>query len=93
MIYFSQEKTRNLRHASQFLVDTIHSVFNGGKSGSYLGPKIWNKYPLKLKVLTPLLVLKKKLENGNLRIAPVEFAKSKYQIWVLFKVLFENTFW
>ena len=29
-----------LRHASQFLVDPIHSVFNGIESASYLGPKI-----------------------------------------------------
>ena len=69
----------NLRHTSQFLVDPIHSVFNGSESASYLGPKIW-EHPSKLKILTPLLVLKKKLENGNLRIAPVEFAKFSYPI-------------
>ena len=49
-------------------------------------PKFENKYPLKLKILSPLLVLKKKLENGNLRIASVDFAKFTYPIWILFKV-------
>ena len=36
-------------------------------------PKFGNKYPSKLKIFIPLLVLEKKLENGNMRIAPVEF--------------------
>ena len=43
-------------------------------------PKFGNKYPSKLKKLLPLLVLKKKSENGNLRIAPVEFAKFTYPV-------------
>ena len=30
----------NLRGTSQFLVDSIHCVFNGSESASYLGPKI-----------------------------------------------------
>ena len=73
-IFKLRENTHyNLRHSSQFLVDPVHSVFNVSESASCLGPKIWNKYPSKLKILTPLLVLKEKLENGNLRIAPVEF--------------------
>ena len=42
--------------------------------------KFGNKYPSKLKMLTPLLGLKKKLGNGNLRIAPLEFAKFAYPI-------------
>ena len=49
-------------------------------------PKFENKYPSKLKILTSSLSLKKKLENGNLRIVPVEFAKFTYPIYVLFKV-------
>ena len=28
----------NLRHTSQFSADTIHSVYNGTESASYLGP-------------------------------------------------------
>ena len=43
-------------------------------------PKFWKKYPSKLKILSPLLVLKKKLENENLRIAPVEFTEFSYPI-------------
>ena len=42
--------------------------------------KFENKYPSKLKILTPLLSLRKKLENGKLRIAPLESAKFTYPI-------------
>ena len=41
-IFKLRENTHyNLRGTSQFLVDPIHSVFNGSESASYLGPKIW----------------------------------------------------
>ena len=33
----------HLRYNTQFLVDLIHSVFNGSESASYLGPKIWEQ--------------------------------------------------
>ena len=40
-IFKLRENTHyNLRGTSQFLVDPIHSVFNGSESASYLGPKI-----------------------------------------------------
>ena len=67
-------------------------MFNGSESASHLRPKIWEQIPLEIKILTPLLVLKKKLENGNMRIASVEFAKFTYQIYVLFKVYSEIPF-
>ena len=35
-----EETHYNLRHTTQFLVDPLHSVFNGSESASYLGPKI-----------------------------------------------------
>ena len=54
--------------------------------------KFENKYPSKLKILTPLLSLRKKLENGKLRIAPLESAKFTYPIQVLFKVYSEIPF-
>ena len=40
-IFKLRENTHyDLRHTSQFLIDPIHSVFNGSESASYLGPKI-----------------------------------------------------
>ena len=35
----------NLSHASQFIGNTIHSVYNCIESVSHLGPKIWNQIP------------------------------------------------
>ena len=49
-IFKLRENTHyNLRHTPQFLVDPIHSVFNGGESASYLGPQIWEQIPFKIK--------------------------------------------
>ena len=31
---------KNLRHTSEFSIDPVH-VYNGTKSASFLGPKIW----------------------------------------------------
>ena len=42
----------HLRYTTQFLGDPIRSVFNGSESVSYLDPKIWQKYLLKLKMKT-----------------------------------------
>ena len=76
-IFKLRENTHcNLRHTLQVLLDPIHSVFKGSAPGLYLRSKIWEQ----LKILTLLLVLKKKLENGNLRIATVEYAKFTYPI-------------
>ena len=40
----SNNTNYNLRYPSTFLTESIHSVFNGSKSASYLGPKFGNKY-------------------------------------------------
>ena len=55
----------HLRHTTQFLVDPIHRVFNGSKSASYLGRKIWEQIPIEIKKKTLSSGLKKKLRNGN----------------------------
>ena len=39
----------HLRYTKQFLVDSIHSVFNGSESDSYLDPKIWEQMPTEIK--------------------------------------------
>ena len=50
----------NLRHTSQFSTDPIHSVYNGTKSASYLGPKIWEHIPAEIKNKESLIALKEK---------------------------------
>ena len=41
----------NLWHTSHFSTDTIHSVYNGTESASYLdlGPKIWEQISAEIK--------------------------------------------
>ena len=59
-IFQLRENTHyNLGHASQFLVDPIHSVFNGNESVSYLGPKIWEQIPFEIKSISTLVGFKK----------------------------------
>ena len=60
-----EEMHYHLRHITQFLLDPIHSVFNGIESASYLGPKIWEQIPTVKKKKTLSSGLKKKLKNGN----------------------------
>ena len=81
-IFKLRENTHyNLRHTSQFLVDPIHSVFNGSESASYLGSKIWEQIPCEIKNINSLVGFKKEIRNGILRIAPAEFAKFTYPIY------------
>ena len=43
---FKKDKSHhNLRHTSQFSVNSVHSVYNGTESSSYFGPKIWEQIP------------------------------------------------
>ena len=44
-----EETHYHLRLTTQFLVDPIHSVFNGSESASYLGTKIWEQIPTEIK--------------------------------------------
>ena len=70
----------NLWQTSHFSTDSIHSVYNRTESVSYLEPKIWSKYLLKLKRRILLMVLRKKFKNGNLLSVHVEFTRFFYQI-------------
>ena len=38
-----------LQHPSQFAIARVESIYNGSKSIAYLGPKLWNMVPNKLK--------------------------------------------
>ena len=54
-----KERHYHLRHTAQFVVDPIHSVFNGSESASYLGPKIWKQIPVEIKNKDSLVRFKK----------------------------------
>ena len=66
----------NLRHASHFSTDPIHSVYYGTESGAYLRPKMWEQIPAEIKIRNLLMVLRKKLKNGNILSVHVEFVQN-----------------
>ena len=75
-IFKLRENTRyNLRHTSQFLVDPIHSVFNGSESASYLGPKIWEQIPCEIKNINSLVGFKKEIRKWNPANCPCRICK------------------
>ena len=58
-----EETDYHLRHTTQFLVDPIHSVFNGSESASYLCPKIWEHIPTEIKNKDSLVGFKKEIKK------------------------------
>ena len=66
----------NLRHTLQFLVDPIHSVFNGSESGSYLGPKSWEEIPTDIKNKDSLIGFKKEIKKWKPLICPCRICKT-----------------
>ena len=63
-IFKLRENTHyNLRHTSQFLVDPIHSEFNGSESALYLGPKIWEQIHFEIKNINFLVGFKREIRK------------------------------
>ena len=61
-----KETYHHVGHTAQFLVDPIHSVFNGSENQLHIWVlKFGNKYLLKLKINTLSWGLKKKLRKRN----------------------------
>ena len=59
-IFHRRDINYNLRINSDFAMPNVMSVFHGSESISYLGPKIWDIVPFKLKELTSVVVAFKK---------------------------------
>ena len=57
-----EENPYNLRHVSEFSRPMINSVYHGTESISFLGPKIWDILPEKLKNIETLEVFKKEIK-------------------------------
>ena len=76
-IFKLRESTHyNLRHTSQFLVDPIHSVFNGRESASYLGSKIWEEIPTDIKNKDSLIGFKKEIKKWKPLNCPCRICKT-----------------
>ena len=66
----------HLRHTAQFLIDAIHSVFNGSESASYLGPKIWEQIPTEIKNKDSLVGFKKEIRKRKSLNYPCRICKT-----------------
>ena len=86
-----EETCYHLRHTRQFLVDQIHSVFNGSESASYLGRKIWEQIPTEIKNKDPLVRFKKEITKRKSLNCPCRICKTfMANLEILFRVLFQN---
>ena len=70
----ADEQHHNLRNNAEFTIPVIKSVYHGPESISFLGPKIWNSLPDRLKNVSRLHLFKQEIKNGILKIVPVNYA-------------------
>ena len=71
---FKLRDETHLKRNKQFLVDPVHSIFNGSESASYLSPKIWEQILTEIKDKDSLTVFKRN-RNGNPLTALAESAE------------------
>ena len=71
---FKLRDETHLKRNKQFLVDPVHSIFNGSESASYLSPKIWEQILTEIKDKDSLIVFKRN-RNGNPLTALAESAE------------------
>ena len=63
-IFQIREKSRyNLCYVSQFTIPSIHSVYNGRESVSFMDPKIWKLIPPAFKQIKSLSGFKKAIKE------------------------------
>ena len=66
----------NLRHASHFSTDPIHSVYKGTESPSYLRPNIWEQIPGEIKNKDSLHCFKKEIKKWKPTECPYRICKT-----------------
>ena len=80
------EQHCDLRKNSQFTIPPIRTVYHGSESISFLGPKIWNILPDRLKNVNSIeafkIQIKKKWKHEN---CPCRLCKFMFKMSVLFK--------
>ena len=75
-VFKLRDETHHLRHTTQFLVDPIHSVFNGSKSTLFLGPKNWEQIPTEVKTNDSLVRFKKEIRKWKPLNCPYRIFKT-----------------
>ena len=78
------ENSYNLRQVSEFSRPTVKSVYHGTESISYLGPKIWDIPPEKLKKIDNLEHFKKEIKTWKPDNCPCRLRKVYIEsVWFL----------
>ena len=85
-----EETHYHLRHTTEFLVDPIHSVFNGSESALHLGPKLWEQIPTEIKNKDSLVWFKKEIKKWKSLNSPSRICKTSIANLVSFSVSFQN---
>ena len=70
-----EENPYNQRHLSEFFSTLINSVYHGTESISFLGPKIWDILPEKLKNIETLDAFKKEVKTWKPDNCPCRICK------------------
>ena len=69
----------NLRNSAEFAILAIRTVYQGSESISYLGPKIWNILPDRLKNANSLETFKLEIKKWKPENCPCRLCKSYLQ--------------
>ena len=77
LFYFSNVNY-NLRSGSQFHQPSANTVRNGQETISYLGPKMWNMIPEKMKQKSSLYAFKKQIKQRVLNNCPCRMCKNYF---------------
>ena len=73
-----EENPSKLRHVSEFSRPMTNIVYHGTESISFLGPKIWDMLPGKLKNIETLEVFKKEIKIWKPDNCPCRLCKGFY---------------
>ena len=79
-IFQLREQSRyNLRHQNTFKIPSVNTVYNGTETVSFLGPKLWELIPAKIKELGSLKSFKKAIKNWKPERCPCRICKPYIQ--------------
>ena len=78
------EQHFDLRKNYQFTIPPVRTIDHGSESISFIGPKIWNILPDRLKNVNSIEA-KMQIKNGSLKIVHVRFTRFMFKMSVLFK--------
>ena len=78
LFQFRNEIPYNLRQRSQFHIPHVRTVFNGTGSIKFLGPKIWELTPNKMKEPESLWQFKRAIKNWKPTSCPCRLCKQYF---------------